>query len=130
MPRPYKKRSDYWKKFDADGNKKPLESLYEMHGSKEWSPSFEGEPYYFAQAGYSRSSGSGGSTSYRQNAAASQPILNRFANIAEGMLPYNYRDQGYVDIQDAIQLCQKAYANIAIFRNTIDVMSEFSNSYL
>jgi hypothetical protein len=128
MPRPYKKRSDYWKKFDADGNKKPLESLYEMHGSKEWSPSFEGEPYYFAQAGYSRSSGSGGSTSYRQNAAASQPILNRFANIAEGMLPYNYRDQGYVDIQDAIQLCQKAYANIAIFRNTIDVMSEFSNS--
>ena len=33
-----------------------------------------------------------------------------------------------MDIQDAIQLCQKAYANVAIFRNTIDVMSEFSNS--
>ena len=33
-----------------------------------------------------------------------------------------------VNVRETIELCQKAYANIPIFRNAIDVMSEFSNS--
>jgi hypothetical protein len=43
------------------------------------------------------------------------------------MLPYVYGRDG-VNVRDAIELCQKAYANIAVFRNAIDVMSEFANS--
>ena len=35
-----------------------------------------------------------------------------------------------VSIRDTIELCQKAYANISVFRNAIDVMSEFANSSL
>jgi hypothetical protein len=33
-----------------------------------------------------------------------------------------------MDIRDAVVLCQKAYYNFAIFRNTIDLMTEFSCS--
>ena len=127
MPRKYIKRSDYWNKFSKASENRPLEDIYKMEDG--WQPTFEGEPYYVSQAAkYSRTTSGGKSTSSRQNAAGGRPILDRFINIAEGTLPYNYRDAGYVDIQDAIQLCQKAYANVAIFRNTIDVMSEFSNS--
>ena len=31
-------------------------------------------------------------------------------------------------ILETIELCQKAYANVAIFRNAIDIMAEFANS--
>ena len=43
------------------------------------------------------------------------------------MLPYTYSSDG-VDVREAIELCQKAYANVSVFRNAIDVMSEFANS--
>jgi len=127
MARKYIKRSDYWDKFNKASEKKSLEDLYDAN--QNWEPSFEGSAYYTSKAAkYNRNTIGGLNTTSRQNAAGSRPILDKYINIAEGSLPYNYRDAGYVDIQDAIQLCQKAYANVAIFRNTIDVMSEFSNS--
>ena len=43
------------------------------------------------------------------------------------MLPYQVGENG-VDIRSSVELCQKAYANIPIFRNAIDIMSEFANS--
>ena len=43
------------------------------------------------------------------------------------MLPYKVGRDG-INVRDSIELCQKAYANIPIFRNAVDVMSEFSNS--
>ena len=42
-------------------------------------------------------------------------------------LPYKISGNG-IDSRESIELCQKAYANIPIFRNAVDVMSEFSNS--
>ena len=128
MARKYTKKSDYWQKFhrEANAGNAPLEDLYKLNDP--WEPAFEGEPYYVAQATYSREKAAGKSTGFRDNRAARTRVLDRYANIAEGILPYAYREQGYVDIQEAIQLCQKAYANIPIFRNTIDIMSEFSNS--
>ena len=45
------------------------------------------------------------------------------------MLPYVYGSDG-VNIRDTIELCQKAYANISVFRNAIDVMAEFANANL
>ena len=130
MARKYTKRSEYWEKFKAKGSDKPLKDIYEM--DSKWNPSFEGEPYFTSSAAYTRrvggGSNAGNTTGYRQNIAGVSRIVNRYANIAEGTLPYNYRDHGHVDIRDAIELCQKAYANIAIFRNTIDIMSVFSNS--
>ena len=43
------------------------------------------------------------------------------------MLPYQYAIDG-VNVRDTIELCQKAYANIAVFRNAIDTMADFANS--
>ena len=43
------------------------------------------------------------------------------------MLPFEFSVNGY-NVRDAIELCQKAYANVAIFRNAVDIMSEFANA--
>ena len=51
---------------------------------------------------------------------------DRFPHISSGLLPYE-TGRGVVTIRDTIELCQKAYANVSIFRNTIDGMVEFSN---
>ena len=129
MPRKYTKKSEYWKKFDkqSSASTSNLEDLYKVEDP--WEPTLEGSPYYVSQAScYTRNTAGGKSTTYRENVAARAPIVDRFINIAEGVLPYNYKSGGVVDIREAIQLCQKAYANIAIFRNAIDIMSEFSNS--
>ena len=45
------------------------------------------------------------------------------------MLPYEYGLDG-VNVRDAIELTQKAYANIAVFRNAVDMMADFANSTL
>lgn len=129
MPRKYVKKSKYWDKFDKESKASTsnLEDLYKLN--QDWEPSFEGSPYYTAKAScYTRGNSGSSATEWRENLAAKAPILDRFVNIAEGILPYTYKKNGHVDIRDAIQLCQKAYANIAIFRNAIDIMSEFSNS--
>jgi len=49
-------------------------------------------------------------------------------NIACGVTPFNKHRDGHISVSDAINLCQKAYWNISIFRMTIDIMTEFSNS--
>jgi hypothetical protein len=43
------------------------------------------------------------------------------------MLPYQFSLDG-VTIRLAIELCQKAYANVAVFRNAVDIMAEFANT--
>ena len=43
------------------------------------------------------------------------------------MLPWAHTGS-YLTVKDTILLCQKAYANIAIFRNALDIMAEFANS--
>ena len=53
--------------------------------------------------------------------------MHRYANIREGLLPFEMSINGY-NVRDAIELCQKAYANVSIFRNAVDIMSEFSNA--
>jgi hypothetical protein len=43
------------------------------------------------------------------------------------MLPFEISADG-INVREAIELCQKAYTTVPIFRNTIDMMSEFANS--
>ncbi len=72
------------------------------------------------------------STGVRQNAAAVIPRNQRYANIEQGVIPFVYQGGGdgkytsTISMQDAIILCQKAYWNFSIFRNTIDLMTEFT----
>ena len=71
-------------------------------------------------------------SSFRRNASSTIERTDRFANIDKGLIPFRYsnyvKNLSTLDIRDAIILCQKAYYNVAIFRNTIDLMTEFSSS--
>ena len=73
-----------------------------------------------------------GSTSVRRNAASTVERTNRFTNIDNGIIPFRYsnyvKNLSTLDVRDAVILCQKAYYNVAVFRNTIDLMTEFSSS--
>jgi len=122
--RKYTKRSDYWDKFTH-----PSQIIGE-----EPSPELLGEPFYTSDASYSSTSEArrqGASTSSfggsRTNRSAYVTQKERFSSIRRGLLPYEYSSDG-VTCRDAIELCQKAYCNVAVFRNAIDIMSEFTNT--
>lgn len=128
--RKYNKRSDYWKKFNQIQN--PL-LPNQVNFFPE--PVSTGEPFYtsdasISTANYKRNSdvdsfSRTGQT--RVNSAGFGTPINRFSSIRMGMMPYEYAADG-VNVREAIELCQKAYANVAIFRNAIDTMAEFANS--
>ena len=128
MSRKYNKRSDYWDKFSKaqEGQNAPLEDMLKEAASE---PSLVGDPFYQQESkasAYERA-GSGESTNLRRNLAYVGPKIYKYGNIREGLLPFEFSINGY-NIRDAIELCQKAYANVAIFRNAVDIMSEFANA--
>jgi len=70
-------------------------------------------------------------TRSRRNAASTIERTDRFRNIDDGMVPFNYAtgynyNKSNIDVRDTVILCQKAYYNFGLFRNTIDLMSELS----
>lgn len=128
MPRKYVKKSDYWSQFDSvngaaqDGSSKPI-------SSEEVKPASAGDAYY-TEASCSRNVGQldgENATRTRRNYTAATKKTNKYKNIEDCPLSYS-NEKNYISPRSSILLCQKAYANIAIFRNAIDVMSEFSNS--
>jgi hypothetical protein len=72
----------------------------------------------------------------RRNLAGTIERTDRFKNIDDGLVPFRansaYGSTSGFDCRDAIVLCQKCYYNFALFRNIIDLMTEFSvnNIYL
>lgn len=74
-----------------------------------------------------------GETTLRRNAAGSINKIDRFSNLEKGVVPFVYGTgkgnyDSNISAKDAVVLCQKAYWNVPIFRNTIDLMTEFSLS--
>jgi hypothetical protein len=71
-------------------------------------------------------------TPSRRNVSSTINRTDRYKNIEDGLVPFKYssgiKNSSNMDIRDAVILCQKAYYNFAIFRNTIDLMTEFSSS--
>ena len=71
-------------------------------------------------------------TRSRRNLSATINRTDRYKNIDDGLIPFRYstgvKSNSNMNIRDAVILCQKAYYNFAIFRNTIDLMTEFSCS--
>ena len=124
--RKYTKRSQYWDQFKSQDQ--PIEDIMKIIASSDTVPETAGESFYVQEsAASSRRVAFDGSTSSRKNSIHAKQKSNKYTNIRAGMLPYDYGADG-VNVRDAIELCQKAYANIAIFRNAIDIMAEFSNS--
>lgn len=69
-------------------------------------------------------------TKLRRNASSVITRTDRYKNIDDGIIPFKYssgvKGNSNLNIRDAVILCQKCYYNFAIFRNTIDLMTEFS----
>ena len=122
--RKYTKKSKYWNKF-----KKSVPQVSQAQDAVE--PATAGESYHVSQGSYSRSGSvsnlSSSNTSTRINRSSVTAPLNKFSQIRAGLLPYEISSDG-INVREAIELCQKAYANVPIFRNTIDMMSEFANA--
>lgn len=73
--------------------------------------------------------------STRRNRAATITRAERYSNIEGGVVPFIYsasrgKYTSNISIRDAIILCQKCYYNFSVFRNTIDLMTEFSCSQI
>lgn len=93
----------------------------------------EASTNYEIKASAAGSDSSGAShTQTRRNAAADIVRTNRYKNIDDGLIPFRYStgiaNSSNMNVRDAVILCQKCYYNFAIFRNTIDLMTEFSCS--
>ena len=123
--RKYTKKSNYWNKF----NKSTPPFFQEAQASVE--PATAGESYHTSLGSYSRSGSvnnlNSNNTSTRINRSSVTTPTNKFSQIRAGLLPYEISSDG-INVREAIELCQKAYANVPIFRNTIDMMSEFANN--
>lgn len=81
------------------------------------------QPYMVAEASFEPT------TNTRRNIAGSIERTDKFKNIDDGLVPFKisaYGNTSTVDVRDAVILCQKCYYNFAIFRNIIDLMTEFS----
>ncbi len=78
----------------------------------------------FAGQGWERERGLGGGVGI---AGINTSLAKRFPNLtARGSL-YNNKD-GYITIQESVWLCQRAWEEFQLFRNTIEAMVEFSLS--
>lgn len=121
--RKYTKRSSYWEKFNQD---KPLKAVIASQ-EEDWNPELNGDSFYEHEAKARTVSNSASSTVRRSNSIHRSVKLNKFTNINNGLLPYDTSAEG-INVRDTIELCQKAYANVPIFRNAIDIMSELANS--
>ncbi len=119
MPRKYTKRSEYWEKFKK--GETPIENLLE-NGEDSFSPELIGEPIFA-----SRLSSPTSRTQARRNLVTTNGLDNKFENIKNGILPFNY-EKDAADAKEAVELCQKAYFNISSFRGTVDLLSEFADS--
>ena len=122
--RKYNKKSNYWNKF-----KKVGPQFSEANENVE--PATAGESYHVSEGSYKRAGSISNlpatNTSVRINKSSVTAPLNKFSQIRGGLLPYEISSDG-INVREAIELCQKAYANVPIFRNTIDMMSEFANA--
>ncbi len=129
--RKYVKKSSYWNKFpkqEISAEDKNFEPM--LCGDNYYSEASEKPPPVFttnASCSVRDALKNVDSATAGRGKLGSRVKSDKYKNIAQGILPYNVGANG-IDIRETIELCQKAYANIPIFRNAVDVMSEFSNS--
>lgn len=90
------------------------------------------EPLMVSSASSSEVKASADGTSTRRNISSNIQRTDRYKNIDDGIIPFRYstgiKNASNMNIRDTVILCQKAYYNFSIFRNTIDLMTEFSNN--
>lgn len=142
MTRPYTKKSEYWQTRKAAATpvvqavaQTPAQPIAVAPLMSPAIPdigfggsSFEGD--LSGRSGQevvvARRTSSGEKDEYTSTSLFLLKDSNSKAHLAAMPLPYEYTDDG-ADIQETIELCQRAYANVAIFSNSINLMAEYSN---
>lgn len=119
MKRKYVKKSDWWNRSEvAASESKPKQKSYSVKAS------FDDKEHYTAQA----ACGGGASRTYRDPSGASITDINKYQNIKSGIVPFNGRSDGIYNAGDALELVYRAYFNVAVIRNAINLMMDFSAS--
>jgi len=127
--RKYTKRDQsYWANKSLGMSNQGNSNLENKLENVDFEPKTFGDPLLnFETAKASRLTGSGSRTKSRSNRITRETARDRFNNIDDGILPWNYSRDG-VSISEAVLLTQKAYFNIAAFKSTLDLLSEFANT--
>lgn len=116
------KNVEYWTKARAPKNETGLKvRIQDGAEPSSWLPASTS----LASNAYTPGSRGSDSTSRPGKGKGRNAVSDSLNNLRGLQLPYFEKD-GRISAKDAIQLCQRVYANIAIFRNTIDIMTEFS----
>ena len=133
--RKYTKRNKtYWEKLSANGKT----GLGNTSGNSArraedqplgWENYVEGVEWGDeSSAAYNRRSivTGGNRTGVRDNQIATQENPNKFEQIDDMSRPFSSDGNGIINASKAIELCQKAYDNVSIVRNTVEAMVEFA----
>jgi len=125
MARSYTKRDEsYWSKISQ-----PKSESQEISTASTFEPESFGDPFVAFGSEMARAStrSTSETSGGRINRAAITPTIDKFSQIRQMTMPYSYAN-GCVNMRDAVELTQKAYANVATYKNAVDLMSEFSNT--
>tara|TARA_R110000824_G_scaffold174380_8_gene352537 strand:- start:804 stop:2762 length:1959 start_codon:yes stop_codon:yes gene_type:complete len=130
--RKYTKRDrDYWEKVSSRG----VDQTSAHTGNSPYNPPIidigweqHVDGIEWEAKAYSRRSTVGDSnrTYLRDNQIANYEPSTKFDQIAEMSRPFASDNKGIITVSKAISLCQKAYDNVAIVRNTVEAMVEFA----
>jgi len=104
--------------------------LKEVVANEYVEPKFVGEGSTSASLifrGEALGSTSPNSTLMRRDRAATINPTDKYIHLEGGLNPFYYNN-ALIDIQYSIQLCQQAYWNVALVRNTIEIMTELCDS--
>ncbi len=130
MARSYTKKSSYWNE-----PRKPIATQVDMQVATraplvhtEVPYATDDKPHFSALAACG--GGDNSSATYRNGAAPTLRETTRYKNIREGIMPFDVGRNGYYSVSDAIDLCTRAYYNISILRNAINMLQDFSISPL
>lgn len=133
MKRKYEKKSSYWEQRKISTASAPV-SLQQLQAitpqavpNIQFSMSSadeETEVSYASRASGERSGETGMFSRYLYRTKAPY----QFSQITQLPLPYDYNNDGSVDVKEAIELVTRAYTNIGIVKNSIDIMSEIANT--
>lgn len=126
MARKYtKKNEDYWNGL-KQGQRETAQSAFAPQAPADLTqPAFDDQPHFSAVA----ACGGGSPTNYRDGTSPSITQIDSYRNIDSMILPWE-TSNGTISVSRAILLSQKAYAGVAIVKNSIESSVEFSNSEL
>lgn len=124
MARSYQKKSDYWNQFSQ-----PKSQSQEIATASTFEPESFGDPFVILGSETARAStrSTSDSPGGRINRSTIVPSVDKYSQLRQMTMPYSYTRTG-VNMRDAVELTQKAYANVATYKNAVDLMSEFSNT--